>query len=100
MTKTIFKKPLRFKKNHFSAHDVVWFAKNRKTPIAWSTTADSNEITMLNQKYNGLINVIQAYDNNQILLGKESIEIMQILLSYGITNLVTHNHIKKRRSLN
>lgn len=90
MTQTIFKKPLKFKKNHFLSHDVVWFAKNRKTPIAWSTTADSNEITMLNQEYNGLINIIRAYDNNQILLGKESIEIIQILLSYGITNLKTY----------
>lgn len=94
MTQTIFKKPLKFKKNHFLSHDVVWFAKNRKTPIAWSTTADSNSITLLNQQYDGLINVITAYNNHQILLNKEELEIIQILISHGIAN-VTFSKISK-----
>lgn len=87
MTQTVFTKPLRFKRSHFPSEDVAWFSKNRKTPIAYSTTADSNDITMLNQEYGGLSNIITAYDNNQILLSKEAVEIIQILLSYGMTDL-------------
>ena len=87
MTQTIFEKPLKFKKSHFSAFDVAWFAPNRKSPIAYSTTADSDAITLAAQEHDGLRNVIKLYNHNQILLSKESIEIIQILLSYGITNL-------------
>ena len=87
MTQTIFKKPLNFKKSHFSASDVAWFAPKRKNPIAYSTTADSDAITLAAHECSGLINVIKHYDHGQILLSKESIEIIQILLSYGITNL-------------
>ena len=87
MTQTIFKKPLKFKKSHFSAFDVAWFAPKRKSPIAYSTTADSDAITLAAHECGGLINVINYYDHNQILLSKESIEIIQILLSYGITDL-------------
>lgn len=87
MTQTIFKKPLKFKKSHFSALDVAWFAPKRKSPIAYSTTADSDAITLAAHECGSLINVIKYYDHNQILLSKESIEIIQILLSYGITNL-------------
>lgn len=94
MTKTQFKKPLIFKKNHFKSYDTAWFSNNRKKPIAWSTVADSNSITLLNQQYDGLINVITAYDNHQILLNKEELEIIQILISHGITNL-TFSKISK-----
>lgn len=87
MTQTIFKKPLKFKKSHFSSSDVAWFAPNRKSPIAYSTIADSDEIALAAHDCGGLINVIEYYDHDQILLSKESIEIIQILLSYGIPNL-------------
>lgn len=68
--------------------DVCWWGKGYKRPIAYSTVADSDTISLLNQPHRTPNELMKMLKSGDYLVSQEVIEVIQVYIDKGFGNEV------------
>lgn len=81
--KTDFDKPIRYKKSHWSSDDARFYILRRKTPIAYGTVAEMDNLILLDKALGGLMQIADAFNKGCLILSSGERDIVEVELSYG-----------------
>lgn len=89
----VFNQPLKYKKSHWLSADAMYFVDNRKLPVAYSTVSELLTLRMLDNQFQSLSKVADAFNQGLLILSKTEQEIIEVKLSYGDDRLwCLHNY--------
>lgn len=80
--RTEFEKPLKYKISEWRSKSARYHVEKRKRPVAYSTNAELETLTMLGRKFN-LIQIAEMSNKNMILLSDTEKQVIEVLISYG-----------------
>ena len=72
------------KKNDWSSHDVYWYSPKYKKPIAYSTVADSDAISLINQPNHTAIELMKILKSRKYIVSQDIIKVVQAFIDKGL----------------
>jgi hypothetical protein len=80
------------KKSNWTSKDVYWYAAKYKRPIAYSTVADSEAISLINQPNMTANELMAEMTSGKWLVGSEMLKVIQAYIDKGLGDeLITTN---------
>lgn len=79
-------KPKFKKKSDWSSHDVIWWSKKHKKPIAYSTKADSDAISLINEPNMTANDLLAKLTSGEFLVSKDCIAVIEEFVKRGLGN--------------
>lgn len=83
--RTSFDKPLRYKLSEWKTDTKAGarcYISGRKTPVAYSTNAELDSLTLLGSQFN-LLEIAELYNRRMIILSETEKQVIEVLISYG-----------------
>ena len=75
-----------------SKGDVYWFSKKYKNPIAYSTIADSDCLSLINEPNNTANDLMIILKSGQYLVSTDMIRIVQAFIDKGCGEEILETH--------
>lgn len=75
--------PIR-KKSKWASKDVAWFSNKYKAPIAYSTVADSDGISLINSPNLTANELMEVMRSGQYLVSEDMLKVVQAYLDKGL----------------
>lgn len=69
-----------------SKGDVCWWSRKYKNPIAWSTVADSDAISLINEPNQTANDLMEILKSGKFLVNDDIIRIVQTYIDKGLGN--------------
>ena len=67
-----------------SKGDVCWWSRKHKSPIAWSTTADSDAISLINEPNQTANDLMKILKSGKFLVNDDMIRLVQAYVDKGL----------------
>lgn len=83
--RTSFDKPLRYKISEWKTdtkRGAHYHISGRKNPVAYSTNAELETLTILGSQFN-LLDIAKLYNSRMIILSETEKQVIEVLISYG-----------------